>query len=72
MLDFHRDVEESGLSRLLWEQEHVGSNPTISTDWVHTNLTKGSVSLRCRLTGRIGAFEALDVGSNPTGVTLKN
>ena len=31
-----RNVEESGLSRHIWDVEHAGSNPAIPTDMVRT------------------------------------
>ncbi len=28
-----RNIEESGLSRFVWDEEHAGSNPAIPTHW---------------------------------------
>ena len=35
-MERQRNVEESGLSRHIWDVEHAGSNPAIPTDMVRT------------------------------------
>ena len=36
----HRVIEESGLSRFVWDEEHVGSNPTYPTHWNIAQLVR--------------------------------
>ena len=38
----YRVVEESGLSRFVWDEEHAGSNPAYPTHWNITQLVRVS------------------------------
>ena len=38
----HRVVEELGLSRFVWDEEHTGSNPVYPTHWNITQLVRVS------------------------------
>ena len=43
----HRVVEESGLSRFVWDEEHAGSNPAYPTEFPHTPyMASGPISRR--------------------------
>ena len=39
----HRVIEESGLSRFVWDEEHAGSNPAYPTHWNIAQLVRAFV-----------------------------
>ena len=43
----YRVIEESGLSRFVWDEEHAGSNPAYPTEFPHTPyMASGPISRR--------------------------
>lgn len=55
----YRDVAKSGLTRLLWEQETVGSNPTVPTIFAEVAQLAEQLSRKQQVRGLIPRFGSI-------------